>query len=465
MKKISLNIIIVSILFSLLFYFSCKTKPDVKPSTTTVSSTTTTSTTTTTTTIEEVTTTTTTTTTIMVDKISEDEIRDAEEWVDKAQKVGAEKYDPDNFNKAKDLLEDGKNKKDVDPTSGRESLSQSKEYAKLAYENSLKMSEKLGLKNKVINKKSDLDKLFAEAESISADKIYPDDYNKAKTYYSEADEKFNQEEYQDAYNKYSDSETILKDIIAKTKLTKREFEDKIGYVKKLIGEADKLGAKEFAKDDFDNANTKLEDGVSKYDSLDFSSAKIAIDEAESFALSSIEKTKFGLKEKKRLEALKAIMEAGRIIEDASNQPTLNEKGEPAEKDIYKLNLDDLDKNLSPSPDDEELTNFTYKDLLAKAIEYIEKAKQSYKNQDYEQAILYARLAKKIAESYKGTGVKTTYKVRLIPERRDCLWRIAEYDFIYNNAFLWPRIWKTNKKAILNPDLIFPDQVFLIPEID
>lgn len=59
----------------------------------------------------------------------------------------------------------------------------------------------------------------------------------------------------------------------------------------------------------------------------------------------------------------------------------------------------------------------------------------------------------------------TYKVRFIPEKRDCLWRIAEYDYIYKNPWKWPLIWKANKDQIVDPDLIYPGQVFNIPKIE
>ncbi len=62
-------------------------------------------------------------------------------------------------------------------------------------------------------------------------------------------------------------------------------------------------------------------------------------------------------------------------------------------------------------------------------------------------------------------LKTTYKVRLIPERRDCLWRIAEYKYIYDNPWKWSIIYKANKNQIKDPDLIYPGQVFGIPELD
>lgn len=43
---------------------------------------------------------------------------------------------------------------------------------------------------------------------------------------------------------------------------------------------------------------------------------------------------------------------------------------------------------------------------------------------------------------------------------DCLWRIAEK--YYGDGRLWPQIYKTNKHLIENPNLIYPDQKFIIP---
>ena len=57
-----------------------------------------------------------------------------------------------------------------------------------------------------------------------------------------------------------------------------------------------------------------------------------------------------------------------------------------------------------------------------------------------------------------------YVVRLIPKRRDSLWRIAEYDFIYNDPFKWKIIYRANLDKIKNPDLIYPGQKLVIPPI-
>jgi len=45
---------------------------------------------------------------------------------------------------------------------------------------------------------------------------------------------------------------------------------------------------------------------------------------------------------------------------------------------------------------------------------------------------------------------------------ECLWKIASYPEVYNNAAKWPLIYRANKDRIKNPDLIYPNQIFELP---
>ncbi len=47
---------------------------------------------------------------------------------------------------------------------------------------------------------------------------------------------------------------------------------------------------------------------------------------------------------------------------------------------------------------------------------------------------------------------------------DYLWKIAKKKEYYGNGFAWPNIYKANKDKIKNPDLIYPKQVFTIPNL-
>jgi nucleoid-associated protein YgaU len=47
-------------------------------------------------------------------------------------------------------------------------------------------------------------------------------------------------------------------------------------------------------------------------------------------------------------------------------------------------------------------------------------------------------------------------------RNDNLWKIARSEEIYDNAYLWPRIYLENRDKIKHPDLIYPNWVLQIP---
>jgi len=51
-----------------------------------------------------------------------------------------------------------------------------------------------------------------------------------------------------------------------------------------------------------------------------------------------------------------------------------------------------------------------------------------------------------------------YKV----ERGDNLWNISKKEQIYDDPYMWPRIYRKNKDQIKDPDLIYPKQVLAVP---
>jgi nucleoid-associated protein YgaU len=90
----------------------------------------------------------------------------------------------------------------------------------------------------------------------------------------------------------------------------------------------------------------------------------------------------------------------------------------------------------------------------------------------------AKASQQIAAPATSQSVNS-YTVRLVPGKRECLYRIAAYDFIYNNAAKWPTLYRTNESIIKKKfdrysksasqpkythpeDLIFPGQVLDIP---
>lgn len=57
----------------------------------------------------------------------------------------------------------------------------------------------------------------------------------------------------------------------------------------------------------------------------------------------------------------------------------------------------------------------------------------------------------------------TYTVGTWKRDRDCLWNIAKKKDIYDNAWLWPKIWQGNRDQIKDPDVIHTGQKLMIPK--
>jgi nucleoid-associated protein YgaU len=115
-------------------------------------------------------------------------------------------------------------------------------------------------------------------------------------------------------------------------------------------------------------------------------------------------------------------------------------------------------------------NKRYPDRYSEASDAFDEAQQRFDADEYEASIESSRavlaaledIAPRVANPFP-----EYYVVRLIPERRDCFWRIAEYSFIYNDARKWPLIYEANKHLLVNPeneDLIHPGQRFRIPSL-
>jgi nucleoid-associated protein YgaU len=65
------------------------------------------------------------------------------------------------------------------------------------------------------------------------------------------------------------------------------------------------------------------------------------------------------------------------------------------------------------------------------------------------------------------ALPASYTVRLIPEDRDCLSKIAGYSFIYGDRAKWIELYKANKGTLKHPenaDIVLPGEVLVIPSI-
>jgi len=60
------------------------------------------------------------------------------------------------------------------------------------------------------------------------------------------------------------------------------------------------------------------------------------------------------------------------------------------------------------------------------------------------------------------SLEKTYVVGTWKRNRDCLWNISKKKDIYNNPFMWPKIWQGNRDQIKDPDIIHKGQRLKIP---
>jgi len=59
---------------------------------------------------------------------------------------------------------------------------------------------------------------------------------------------------------------------------------------------------------------------------------------------------------------------------------------------------------------------------------------------------------------RSRSVSITYEVM----KGDHLWGIASKESVYADPYMWPRIYRANRDAIDDPDLIYPDQQLAVP---
>lgn len=73
----------------------------------------------------------------------------------------------------------------------------------------------------------------------------------------------------------------------------------------------------------------------------------------------------------------------------------------------------------------------------------------------------------LAVTVKSNALPAYYKVRLLPQNRDCFWNIAKYSFAYKDPFKWPSIYQANRSLLQdpnNPNLIQPGMRFVLPSL-
>jgi hypothetical protein len=113
--------------------------------------------------------------------------------------------------------------------------------------------------------------------------------------------------------------------------------------------------------------------------------------------------------------------------------------------------------------------------VAKAVELRGQAVAAFGAGDYDAAAELARRARAELALVKGADgaapeqapLPAYYAVRLLPEDRDSLSKIAGYPFVYGDRTKWIVLYLANKGTLRHPedaDIILPDEIIIIPSI-
>lgn len=91
---------------------------------------------------------------------------------------------------------------------------------------------------------------------------------------------------------------------------------------------------------------------------------------------------------------------------------------------------------------------------------LEELKQSKLSALPEMAAKIARIEAMLSDQQdrRSRSVSITYEVM----KGDHLWGIASKESIYADPYMWPRIYRANRDAIDDPDLIYPEQELTVP---
>jgi nucleoid-associated protein YgaU len=293
---------------------------------------------------------------------------------------------------------------------------QAKDYASLSDQYVEKMLAKAAADKALGQAKSKM----AWADSIDAKTLYPDDYAAASDQLSASLASYGAEDYP------ASADQAKQTIAAVDKIAQAQAQAELAKAKDKMDWADSIGAKDSYPDGYAKAADAYAAATSSLDAQDYQTAIAKADETIA-CVDAIAKTDADV----AIAQAKDAMSRAVAISAPTDYPT-------------------------------EYSNA--KSALADA-------QAAYDGKDYPTAAAKARACVAAIAGLKAKPAKplwpAVYVVRLIPERRDCLWSIAGYPFIYNNPLKWSVIYEANKKTFRdpgNPNLIFPGQKLQIPSI-
>jgi len=406
-----------------------------------------------------------------------DLIAEAEAALVSASEVGAGDFFPEAFIQASNDLEEATSLAETDTEAAKEMLLAIIDSGDTLYRDSLEL---------LAQKYRDaLQKQENKLQELEAPLFQPGAYQKTVTMREELETLLANEELALAYEEYRKTyesmdrlANALANDIAWIKILIRDTET-------YMADAEEAEAFIYAEEEMNLANRYYLEGTEYFKDYNLADAESQLMLAKYFARKAAYTGNYN---RRVSETDSLMMEVMGDIEKASRLTVVDEEGnivnpEPwdGEKVLEDTPLTDLKPEEEVEEEEEAQSNLqsdkvpleeednAMGDMEEEDGDYLETAKelwnrglQARNGGDLELAEQYFLQAKIFVEAYESNAVTQVYTVEWREVDTDCLWRIAGYDSIYDNPFLWPKIWRRNKKIIQNPDLIYPGQILVIP---
>jgi len=409
--------------------------------------------------------------------VTDEEIRKARNAIARAREAEADYYDPKTLKEAEDALNAALMARRSDPTTARKHLARSVDKANSAFDNAVAAAAKeLAERAERLNK---------QLLAINADKFLPSEYNAAVAGVPETQQLFLSGQLVEAREKAYSTLADMSNLLERLRERQRWIEILKRDINQYLKEAEELDAHVRAPLKFQRANGLYLEGIEAYQKYKLFESEEILGKAREEALALIQLAKSsGEEQKKKAEVL--MREVMKELEEASELTVVTDEGTlirpedwSGEEIIEEVEEGEPQSMLGPPefrrPAERALIpagssvvvlgDEVEENLLAQAKELWKQGVVEWNAGNYSLAEEYFNESRKLIEVYKAQAVNPDYPiyvVRLIPERRDCLWRIAEYNFIYANPYKWPKIWRRNRKLIQHPDLIYPGWKLVIP---
>ena len=402
-----------------------------------------------------------------VTPVSDEEIQQARNAIARAREADAEYYEPELLKQAEDALNGALQSRADDPDKARELLATAKQKADQAFDGAVAKA--------AADLDSRMERLKAALLQEKADRFLPAEYELAVSGITESRQLYADGKLVEARERAYAALADMSNLLERLKERKRWVAVLKHDIDQALNEADKLGANRYATDTYDRANSLYLQGIDAYEGFDLDGAEDLLGRAKEAAQEAVRLAR-GKDLEERQSARALMLEVMRELEEASTLTVVTDDGtvikpEPWSGEQYlPAEATQEEQSGDQSLRIEEgstavLGDVNEENLLEQAKQLWQQGVQEWEQGNYAQSEEYFNESRRLVEVYKTQTVNSDYPVyvvRLIPERRDCLWRIAEYNFIYGNPYLWPKIWRRNRKLIQHPDLIYPGWKLVIP---